>query len=356
MLNSRNIEFLNRKSIIFEPIELKIQQAKNLDFDIKNDILEKIDKIIGPQEVEWMQRNDEKDTVDYIVSRYKFKFYPKFKKITSFPLHLLIEPVSFCNLSCVMCFQKDPFFKEKKNKGMIDFYFFKDLVGQAFENNCKALTLASRGEPGLHPQLGQMLEHCKGKFFELKINMNASVLHEELCYQILDSGVDIVVFSVDSSNKEEYQKIRKGGNFDTVVKNIRRFCKIKNSKKEYSKTSARISGVYLGSQDKEKFYEFWEKIVDTIAFVSLEKRWDTYANKPIDSYQPCNRLWERMYVWFDGTCNPCDIDYKSYLSVGNAKNALLKEIWLGEKYLHLRDQHIKGRRKLFVPCDRCSYY
>ena len=73
MRDSQNIDFLNRKSINSEPIKLKIQKANNLDLGIKNDILEKIDKIIDSQEIEWMQKNNEKDAVDYIVHRYKYE-------------------------------------------------------------------------------------------------------------------------------------------------------------------------------------------------------------------------------------------------------------------------------------------
>ncbi|HOX54331.1 MAG TPA: radical SAM/SPASM domain-containing protein [Candidatus Omnitrophota bacterium] len=356
MFNSQDIEFLNRNVINLESIKLKVRQAKNLDSALKDDILENLNNIVGPQEAEWIQKNDEKNIIDYIIHRYKFRFYPKFKKVAPFPLHLLIEPVSFCNLCCVMCFQNDKFFRERNNRGIIDFIFFKNLVDQALENKCKALTLASRGEPTLHPQFKQMLEYCKGKFFELKINTNALILPESLCYQILDSGVDIVVFSIDSSNREEYKKIRKGGNFDLIEKNIRRFCEIKKSKKEYSKTSARISGVYMGYQDKEKFYDFWKQIVDTVTLAPAVKRWNTYENEPIDSCQSCNLLWERMYVWFDGTCNPCDVDYRSYLNMGNAKNASLKDIWMGEKYSYLRNQHLSEHRKLLSPCNRCELY
>ena len=31
----------------------------------------------------------------------------------------------------------------------------------------------------------------------------------------------------------------------------------------------------------------------------------------------CSHLWERLYVWHDGVINPCDEDYKSYLTPGN---------------------------------------
>ena len=61
-----------------------------------------------------------------------------------------------------------------------------------------------------------------------------------------------------------------------------------------------------------------------------------------------------MYVWFDGKVNPCDADYKSYLSYGNVKDNTIKEIWDGEKLKKLRDQHLSNSRNKIVPCDRCG--
>ena len=48
-----------------------------------------------------------------------------------------------------------------------------------------------------------------------------------------------------------------------------------------------------------------------------------------------------MYVWFDGKANPCDSDYKSYLSYGNVKDATVKEIWADEKLKKLQAKTIK---------------
>ena len=60
-----------------------------------------------------------------------------------------------------------------------------------------------------------------------------------------------------------------------------------------------------------------------------------------------------MYVWYDGTCNPCDIDYKSELAVGSIKNQTIHEIWHGDKYSKLRNAHEIGKRNSCFPCDRC---
>ena len=69
---------------------------------------------------------------------------------------------------------------------------------------------------------------------------------------------------------------------------------------------------------------------------------------------PCQFLWDRMYVWFDGKVNPCDNDYKSYLSFGNAKDFNLKELWNNKLISNLRDKHIEENRNKINPCDRCG--
>ena len=61
-----------------------------------------------------------------------------------------------------------------------------------------------------------------------------------------------------------------------------------------------------------------------------------------------------MYIWFDGKTNPCDADYKSYLSFGNVKNDTIKNVWNSHKINTLRNDHLNKKRKKVVPCDRCG--
>ena len=282
--------------------------------------------------------------------------FPKDHIVYDFPIYLLIEPVSACNLRCIMCFQIDESFSSNTNfMGNMDFDLFKKVVDEAYEGGTKAITLASRGEPTLHPQFGEMLEYCKGKFFELKINTNATRLNEKLIHKILQSSVTDMVFSVDSYTKKEYESIRVRGIFDEVLNNIKNFKKIKENSYPNSKCATRISGVKVEkSQDPKKFKEFWENYVDHVVMVEMENRWDTYHNpKEIMGHGPCNYLWERMYVWYDGICNPCDVDYKSELAVGSIKNQSIREIWHGEKFTKFRNAHKSGKRNTCYPCDRC---
>ena len=61
-----------------------------------------------------------------------------------------------------------------------------------------------------------------------------------------------------------------------------------------------------------------------------------------------------MYVWWDGKVNPCDADYKSYLSYGNAKESSIKDLWNNKKNTELRKKHLDGDRKKINPCNKCG--
>ena len=85
------------------------------------------------------------------------------------------------------------------------------------------------------------------------------------------------------------------------------------------------------------------------------ERWDTYNNSiHEDITEPCENLWDRMYIWYDGKVNPCDADYKSYLSYGNVKNLSILETWNSEIINKLRKDHLNKLRLNHKPCDRCG--
>ncbi len=333
---------------------------KNQDEEILNDIISLLEKedyrLLSPQEVHFLEYNDPNTWAEYLIFRYKMNFFPRKKIVHDFPIYLLIEPVSACNLRCIMCFQIDESFTSSKSfMGMIDFDLFKKIVDEAVKGGTRAITLASRGEPTLHPKLGEMLEYCSGKFFEIKINTNATKLTDKLIHQILKNGVTNMVFSIDSYSKDEYESIRVKGVFDEVVNNVKRFKEIKEEFYSDSRCETRVSGVKVDKkQDPVKFKNFWNDYVDNVVMVEMENRWDTYHNpKEIMGSGACNYLWERMYIWYDGLCNPCDVDYKSELCVGSVKENSLQDIWNGKKFTTLRNEHLNGNRNKVYPCDRC---
>ena len=362
----RKVEFLTNKEIdkqeLIDVLKNSLNTISNTEKKILSNIIHDFQNddfsLLSNQEIEFLNLHSQKIWANYLIFRNQFLYNPKNHIVSDFPLYLLIEPVSACNLRCVMCFQIDETFSGDKNfMGKMDLELFKKIVDEAHKNGTKAITLASRGEPTLHPNLDEMLDYCSGKFLELKLNTNATRLTEKIIHKILKNGVTDIVFSVDSYQKEEYEKIRVNGIFEQVVENIKRFQQIRNESYPNSVCVTRISGVKVNKeQDPHSFKNFWEKYVDHVAMVEMEPRWDTY-NNPYEfaGTGPCELLWERMYVWYDGTVNVCDADYKSKLSPGNINNQSIREIWNNENYSNLRQYHKNGMRNQCHPCDRCPY-
>lgn len=354
-LNAKTFDknyYINRLKEQTSTQELEIETKEILNTIISS--LQSGEYTLNSQEMKFIENYPEK-IVDYIIYRYKFRIYPEKAILTDFPVYMLIEPTSICNLRCKMCFQTDKFFSEKENMGFIDLDFYKSLIDQAVEGGTKALTMASRGEPLLNKNFAQMLDYANGKFFELKVNTNCMLMDEKMSHKLLENDISDLVFSIDSADKNQYENIRVGAKFDTVLKNIKNFNEIRAKHYPNSKIVTRISGVKATEdQDLDKFVEFWSNYVDEVAYVNCIDRKDSYNNSATQANYPCKTLWNRMYVWWNGLCNPCDFDYKSNLVLGNAKEKTIKEIWNSTKMQELRANHLKGNRGNHHPCDVCE--
>jgi len=297
----------------------------------------------------------DKHLLKYIVHRYRYEIFPQTKKLDDYPPCLQIEPSSICNFRCVFCFETDATFTNKKNgyMGRMSLNLFKKIIDQA-QHNIEFITLASRGEPLACKEIVQMLAYTKGKFLNLKINTNASMLDEEKCHAILSGGVKTVVFSADAADEKLYSKLRVNGKLKEVLKNIELFQKIR--KNQYSDNSiiTRVSGVkFSEEQDFTSMKNLWNGLVDQVAFVEYNPWENTYLKPTNDIETACSDLWRRMFVWWDGKVNPCDVDYKSTLSVGNYQKKTLKQLWQSDSYKDLRKKHLTKKRGSIKPCSSC---
>jgi len=356
--NQKNLkkEFEVIKSVIPESKSLIRENEEFLSLFKNYENFENFFNYIEFYKIQNIKNNYKK--LEYLFFRYRFNKASNNKEIYSFPPYLLIEPVSACNLKCPMCFQIDKSFTRKPFMGVMKMDLFKKVVDEANELGVGAITLASRGEPTMHPKLHEMLEYISNKenIYELKINTNASFLTENLCHQIFKHKVDTVVISADHYEKDSFEKLRKGSNFEKILENVKMLNEIRNKYYNNNETELRVSGVdYFKNLNKEKFYEFWKQYADNVSATAAVERWDTYNNSPDPNItSPCSFLWDRMYVWFDGKCNPCDADYKSYLSYGDVSKNTIKEVWNGSKLKELREKHLNLKRSEINPCDRCG--
>lgn len=302
--------------------------------------------------------NDINYLFQYLIFRRKFRLSGEKKISFKNPLYLLIEPVSSCNLRCPFCFQTDKSFTRKPYMGIMKWKLFKKAIDEADDIGVGAITVASRGEPTMHKKFGEMLKYISTKknIFELKTNTNATFLNEKMCHQIFESNVNQIVISADHYIKSDYERLRKGAKFEKVVKNVDLLYAIRKKYYPSSITEIRVSGIDDDRNlNREKFKNFWIKRSDHVTAGYPVERTNTYNNKVHpDINDPCENLWDRMYIWFDGIANPCDADYKSYLSYGNLNHNSITEIWNSKKLQELRNKHLENKRKNIDPCNKCG--
>ena len=292
----------------------------------------------------------------YLFYRYRYEIFPDEKIVDDFPPCLQVEITSVCNYRCVFCYQTDPELTKKENghMGNMTLDLFKKVIDEA-NGKCEAITLASRGEPLVCKEFVEMLKYMNGKFLASKVNTNASLLTEEKCHGILATDLQTLVFSADAAEEPLYSQLRIGGSLENILKKIRMFNDIKRKHYPASKLITRVSGVKVNHlQNINDMDEFWGELVDEVAFVKYNP-WENTYDRPLNHEErPCSDLWRRTFIWWDGRMNPCDVDYRSHLCVGNIKQSSIGELWLSNSYNELRKKHLERQRQAAFPCNRCT--
>jgi organic radical activating enzyme len=292
----------------------------------------------------------------YLFYRYRYDISPQTHELDDFPPCLQVEPTSICNYRCVFCYQTDPNLTLPKHghMGTMSLDRFKRVIDQA-EGRCEAVTLASRGEPLMAREITEMLRYAAGKFVAFKMNTNAWFLDEAKAHALLEADLNTLVFSADAADDALYSRLRVNGKLDRVLANVEMFARVRARDYPNSRTITRVSGVrFAVEQSVESMEQLWGGLVDQVAFVEYNP-WENTYERPMSGVDaPCSDLWRRMFVWSDGRANPCDVDYRSTLSVGGVDDEGVSGLWTGPAYQRLREQHLGGRRGDVSPCNRCT--
>ena len=152
------------------------------------------------------QLNDPVQILNYLTFRFKLYKANYLHTVYDFPPYLLIEPVSACNLRCPMCFQIDKTFTRKPFMGVMEWDLFTKVVDEANDIGVGAITLASRGEPTMHPKYGDMLKYIRDKkiFLNLKQILMLLFSLKNCVIQFLSLKFLHVVISADHYEKKQF--------------------------------------------------------------------------------------------------------------------------------------------------------
>jgi radical SAM protein with 4Fe4S-binding SPASM domain len=212
----------------------------------------------------------------------------------------------------------------------------------------------------MHPKLIDMIKYAKSKGLSVGISTNANLLTKEISLELVKSRLDLIRYSLEGSKKEEYERIRRGGNFEKVMDNVKNFKKIRDQFGKLPKIH--INSVFMeGNTDTKGFYNVWGPYTDKIEFSFLSNQGEQVPDimkKSLNIKEthnhPCHLLWGTIILTWDGFVTVCCVDFEGKLIVGNFLKEGLINIWHNAKYNQFRRFHRKGQFKKMPLCGNCS--
>lgn len=143
--------------------------------------------------------------------------------IPRWPLELSLELSNECDLACVMCEPFSALNPERTSAGK-DFLPFDSFREALHEVLCHTLAIhcGGKGEPTRIPDFARILAELAQ--YEAPIDFSTHGMHltDELCEQLVESGIARVGVSLSGVRKQDYESVHVGGDFDRVLDGISR--------------------------------------------------------------------------------------------------------------------------------------
>ena len=268
-----------------------------------------------------------------------------------------IEPTNDCNLSCIMCPRKT----SRKTVGYMSFDLFRDIVDQLTEQKIVQLSLHLTGEPLLHPRIAEMVRYAKGKGLQhVRFATNATLLNDDVSGDLIESGLDSLTVSMDTSTAGYYCPGTSGEElFTGLDKNVRQLITLRNRRGRKS-PEVHMQIIHM-AQTKlliDEFVKKWQGITDRVTVQPLLS-WAGHIKvqrKGRRRLVCINHLTQGVVQW-DGDASFCclyiDSRGDSEGILGNVGYTSLEDIFLGTRRREIIEAQLRGNYGAVPSCKEC---
>ena len=282
------------------------------------------------------------------------------------PACLYVETTNLCDAKCIIC--SHPVME--RTKRTMETQLYERAIDQAAALGIPRVQLNATGEPLLDKNISSRIAYAKNKGISFAtLFSNASTLTEETGLRLLESGLDLIIFSLDGLTAAEFERVRPPLKFDRVYGNVVRFCRQKLASRQ-RKPEIRVQ-ITPVDQDpceirRSKAFRELSELADRVMFTPppLIHDWTgnvtglasvSQSQRPSTMSLPCSRLYNTMTVLSDGRVPVCSIDYEGRVELGNLRRQSLAEIWSGAAFAAVRAAHETSKVDDLELCSRCSY-
>lgn len=276
-----------------------------------------------------------------------------------FPMMCVISFVYVCNARCPNCpYTNSRIRQDYKDRPFMTGETFRIIADQCGPHNAW-IRISGGGEPMLHPEAVELMEYAKSVGARVGLITNGSLFNEENSARLLSAGVDMIEFSVDAADRDTYERVRTGLDWDVLLENVKRMVKLRGSRK--SRTRIIASGINQVGVDIDNVARFWSGIVDdfqkrkylTWGINDPARSADSSPYLPPEEMIPCPFIFERLNIDSRGQVMVCGYDIAARTDLGNVHQKSIRDIWHGEGFDYYRRLHLARKGREIELCRDC---
>ena len=284
-------------------------------------------------------------------------------QLLTYPSYIEVETVNACNARCPMCTIND---WERNYPVMKDDVWNKvseDIIEN--KNHIKRVSLYRDGEPLIDKKMAKRIYRLRENGIKnTSIATNVSLLNEKRATDLLEAGLGMVIFSIDSLKKDVFEKIRVRLKFEEVRDNAIRFLQLRDKINPDCRVWIRMIRQESNYNEWDNYYDFWRKYtsdVDRIYYHNIFNwggQLDQFKSisKSFEPNLPCVALWSLLVIFANGDVPLCNVDYNNKYPTGSIMQNNIRELWQSKIMNARRKLHLTGNKKDISICANCNVW
>ena len=290
-----------------------------------------------------------------------------------------IDTTNICQLKCPLC--HTGLGTIHRDKGTMHFDTYTKIIDQ-IKDYCVWLSLYSWGEPFLNRRIHEFVAYAHQRKIATIMSSNLNKpLTPQMAEDIIKSGLDVMIVSLDGVTQEVYEKYRVGGHLDRVLDNVKLLVE---KKRELGYSTPHLEWQFIVMRQNEHQMEEARQLanqmgVNSVIFKKVDfphgmddvkdaERWlprnnpdflreDPFFKPYQEDGRRCWRLWRSAVVNWDGGLAPCCYLTDKSEDFGETTESSLKEIWNNDNYTTARGLFQENHTpEKWVGCVSCSVY
>lgn len=299
--------------------------------------------------------------------------YLKTAAVWGKPYAISIEPTTACNLGCPECPSGLKQFTRETGKLQLDLNrrILDEVGSQLFYIN-----YYFQGEPFLHPHFLDLVKEAKKRRIYTATSTNAHFINAEKAEEIVRSGLDRLIISIDGLTQQTYENYRVHGKLEKVIEATRHLVAAKRN--QNAATPHLIFQFLVVRQNEHEIPELY-KLADELGvdevrlkttqvynythgnpLIPKNTKYSRYIQQQDGTYRlkaktgnHCWRMWSSTVFTWDGILVPCCFDKDAQHQLGNIQHNTFDSIWNHPKYRGMRHKILTARHQLAI-CANCS--